>query len=162
MKDKIDLSVNGKPMKIVCISDHFMKESFYADCLVKFQGIELIANPYFGAKTRKEMRVMVHNIEANGSHAYELSQEIYDAVKEADLLMVHLCPVTRELMMAAPNLKYILLNRGGTENVDLKAAKEYSSAIASTAINPALCLVFSYSFPGLPRPTIKNILLPIL
>lgn len=124
MKEKINLAINGKPMKIVCISDHFMKESFYADCLAKFEGIELIANPYFGAKTRKEMRVMVHNIETNGSHAYELSQEIYDAVKEADLLMVHLCPVPRELMMAAPNLKYILLNRGGTENVDLKAAKE--------------------------------------
>ena len=55
MKEKINFAVNGKPLKIVCISDHFMKESFYADCLAKFDGIELIAKPYFGAKTRKEI-----------------------------------------------------------------------------------------------------------
>ena len=49
MRGKMNLAINGKPMKIVCISDHFMKESFYADCLAKFEGIKLIANPYFGA-----------------------------------------------------------------------------------------------------------------
>lgn len=124
MNNKMNLSKNGKAMKIVCISDHFMKESFYEDCLKKFEGIELIANPYFGANTRSEMRAMVHNIEAKGAYAYEVPGEIYDAVKEADIIMTHLCPVPRELMEAAPHLKYILLNRGGTENVDLKAAKE--------------------------------------
>jgi len=123
-KERINMAQNGKPMKIVCISDHFMEPSFYEECLKKFDGIELIANPYFGAKTRNEMRVMAHTIETKGPHAYELDQEIYDAVKEADLIMTHLCPVPRELMEAAPNLKYVLLNRGGTENVDIKACKE--------------------------------------
>lgn len=124
VKEKLNLSTDGKPMKIVCVSDHFMIESFYIDCLKKFEGIELISIPYFGAHTRKEMREMVHNIESKGPYAYEVPAEVYEAVKDADLLMVHLCPVPRELMEAAPNLKYILLNRGGTENVDLKAAKE--------------------------------------
>lgn len=124
MKQKINLAINGKPMKIVCVSDHFMVQSFYADCLNKFENVELIATPYFGAHTRKEMREMVHNIETKGPKAYEVPKEVYEAVKEADVLMVHLCPVPRELMEQAPNLKYILLNRGGTENVDLQAAKE--------------------------------------
>ena len=40
------------------------------------------------------------------------------------MLMVHLCPVPRAIMEAAPKLKYILTNRGGLENVDLEAAHE--------------------------------------
>lgn len=124
MCEKINLAQNGKPMKIVCLSDHFMKPSFYEECMKKFDGIEMIANPYFGPKTRNEMRVAAHNIETKGPTAYALPPEIYDAVKDADIIMTHLCPVPKELMEAAPHLKYVLLNRGGTENVDLKAAKE--------------------------------------
>lgn len=131
---KLNLAVNGKNMKIVCVSDHFMVESFYLDCLKKFEGLQLLSIPYFGAHTRKEMREMVHNIETKGPYAYELPKEVFDAVKDADILMVHLCPVPKELMLAAPNLKYILLNRGGTENVDIKSAKELGIPVLN---NPA-------------------------
>ena len=133
-KEKIDMSQNGTEMKIVCICDHFMEESFYTHCLENFTGIRLLATPYFGAKTRKEMRCMVHEIESKGPYAYEPPAEVFEAVKDADLIMTHLCPIPRELMQAAPNLKYILLNRGGTENVDLKAAKEMNIPVLN---NPA-------------------------
>ena len=56
VKEKINLAIDGKPLKIVCVSDHFMIESFYTDCLKKFEGVELISIPYFGAHNRKEMR----------------------------------------------------------------------------------------------------------
>ena len=134
MKQRIDLSINGRPLKIFCISDHFMEERFYTQGLKMFDGLEIIANPYFGAKTRNEMRVMAHNIETKGAYSYPLPDEFYEMVKEADVIMAHLCPIPRSLMEAAPNLKYILLNRGGTENVDLAAAKELGIPVLN---NPA-------------------------
>ncbi|MBQ1194957.1 MAG: 2-hydroxyacid dehydrogenase [Clostridia bacterium] len=111
-------------MKIVCVADHFMKEEFYRDCMAKFPGIELVSVPYFGSDSRNEMRAMADRIEKVGSRSYPAPAELYAAIKDADILMVHLCPVPRELLEAAPNLKYILTNRGGLENIDLEAAHE--------------------------------------
>lgn len=111
-------------MKIVCVADHFMKEEFYRDCMAKFPDIELISVPYFGSKSRNEMRAIVDRLEKEGAYSFPPPAELYEAVKDADILMVHLCPVPRDLMEAAPKLKYILTNRGGLENIDLKAAHE--------------------------------------
>ncbi len=111
-------------MKIVCVSDHFMEPKFYEDCLEKFPDVELVSIPFFGPKTRNEIRDVACRLEKEGAYSFPPPAEIYDAVKDADLLMVHLCPVPKQVMDAAPNLKYILTNRGGLENIDLDAAKE--------------------------------------
>lgn len=121
-------------MKIVCVSDHFMKEDFYLECLKQFPEVELISIPYFGPETRNEIRALADKLEKEGAYAFEPPAELYEAVKDADLLMVHLCPVPRQIMDAAPNLKYILTNRGGLENIDVDAAKELGIPIL---YNPA-------------------------
>ena len=45
-------------------------------------------------------------------------------MKKADVIFVHQCPVSREVIKEAENLKYILSCRGGVENIDMEAAKE--------------------------------------
>lgn len=132
--EKISLTNGREPLKIVCVCDHFLEEKFYRDCLSKFTDIELISIPYFGSHVRSEIRATVDKIEKDGPYAVPCPQEVYDAVRDADILMVHLCPIPRDLMEAAPKLKYILLNRGGTENVDLAAAKELGIPVLN---NPA-------------------------
>ena len=121
-------------MKIVCVADHFMEESFYRDCMAKFPEIELIDVPYFGSHSRNEMREMVDKLEKEGAYSFPPPAQLYESIKDADVLMVHLCPVPRDLMEAAPNLKYILTNRGGLENIDLAAAHELGIPILN---NPA-------------------------
>ncbi len=121
-------------MKIVCVADHFMKEEFYRDCMSLFPDVELISVPYFGARTRNEMRAIVDRLEKEGAYSFPPPQELYEAVKDADLLMVHLCPVPRDLMEAAPKLKYILTNRGGLENIDMQATHELGIPVLN---NPA-------------------------
>lgn len=111
-------------MKIVCVADHFMKEDFYRDCMAKFPGLELISVPYFGSRSRNEMRAIVDRLEREGAYSFPPPAELYEAIGDADVLMVHLCPIPRDLMEAAPKLKYILTNRGGLENIDLEAAHE--------------------------------------
>jgi len=126
--------IQTQKMKIVCVSDHFMKDEFYLDCLKQFPNIELIAMPYFGSRDRIEMRSMVDKLEKEGAYAFPPPDDIWEAIKDADLLMTHLCPIPRQLMEAAPNLKYILSNRGGLENIDMKAAHELGIPVLN---NPA-------------------------
>ena len=125
---------NEKKLKVACVADHFMIEDFYRKTLEEFKGFELVGMSYFGAHTREEMRAMVDVIEKVGAESYEPPQELYEHIKEAEVLVVHLCPVPRKLMEAAPNLKYILTNRGGLENIDVEAAKELGIHVIN---NPA-------------------------
>lgn len=125
---------NKKKLKVACVADHFMTEAFYRKTLEEFKDFELVGISYFGAHTREEMRAMVDVIEKVGAESYAPPQELYDHIKEAEILVVHLCPVSKKLMEAAPNLKYILTNRGGLENIDVEAAKELGIHIIN---NPA-------------------------
>ena len=111
-------------MKIVAVCDHYMKEEFYTDCFAKYEELELIATPYFGPHVREEMRALAHKIEHEGAYSVPVPDEVFAVIPEAEVLMVHLCPVTAQLMDSAPNLKYILTNRGGLENIDVAAARE--------------------------------------
>ena len=130
----IAMTGGRETLKIACVADHFLTEAFYRDCLKNFTDLEVTGIPYFGTKTREEMRVIVDHIERDGAYAVKPPKEVYDAVADADILMVHLCPVPRDLMEAAPNLKYILTNRGGLENIDMEAAKELGIPVIN---NPA-------------------------
>ncbi len=125
---------NAKKLKVACVADHFMTEDFYRSAIKEFDSFELIGISYFGAHTREEMRAMVDHIEKVGAESYPAPQELYDHIKDAEVLIVHLCPVSRALMEAAPNLKYILSNRGGLENIDVDAAKELGIHVIN---NPA-------------------------
>lgn len=121
-------------MKAIAVSDAFITEQDYRKAFAQYPQMELIAVPFFGLQDRQAMRDVVHTIERGGPEAVEPPQELYELIGDVELLMVHLCPVTRKLLEHAPNLKYILTNRGGTENVDIQAATELGIAILS---NPA-------------------------
>ena len=125
---------NQKKLKVACVADHFMTEDFYRATFKEFERFELIGISYFGAHTREEMRAMVDRIEKMGAESYAPPQELYAHIKEATVLVVHLCPVSRKLMESAPNLKYILTNRGGLENIDVEAARELGIHVIN---NPA-------------------------
>ena len=77
---------------------------------------------YFGSYDRHEMRNVVKTIETGGFETLPLPEGLEEAMADAEVLMVHLCPVTKKLIEKAPNLKLILCNRGGHENLDIAAA----------------------------------------
>lgn len=121
-------------MKTIAVADAFLKEEYYRACFEKHPGYQLSQVIHFGSPDRKSMRDPIHMIERNGPDAVEPPEALYTAVEDADVLMVHLCPVNRRVIERGKNLKVILLNRGGTENVDLKAAAEHNIAVLN---NPA-------------------------
>ncbi len=89
---------------------------------------------YFGSTDRHEMRNTVKVIETGGFETLPLPEGLEEAMAEAEVLMVHLCPVTRKLIEKSPKLKLILCNRGGHENLDIQAATEHGIAVL---LNPA-------------------------
>lgn len=110
-------------MKSVLVGDVFITPEMMIAGAEKYSDVvDSLTCFYFGRPNRKSMRDTVKTIERGGREEVELPAGLIKAVADAELIMVHLCPVTKALIAAAPKLKYILCNRGGHENIDVEAA----------------------------------------
>jgi D-3-phosphoglycerate dehydrogenase len=89
---------------------------------------------FWGSRDKGEMRTKVKNLELGGPTAEQFPEALLDSGAEAEILMIHLCPVPRALIEAMPKLRIIASTRGGVENVDVEAASEHGIAVIS---NPA-------------------------
>ena len=122
-------------MKCVAIGDIFITPEMMKDAMVKSGSIvDECKYFFFGLNNRKAMRDTVKAIERGNRDKIDLPNGVMDAMEEAELIMVHLCPVTGKMIAAASRLKYILCNRGGVENIDVEAAKVRGIAVIN---NPA-------------------------
>ena len=122
-------------MKIVCVGDAYITDVMMRDGLRPFLGKDdSVTIFFFGDPDQTVMRDMAKFIEAGGREEIEVPHGLFEAVADADLLIVHLCPVTRRLIEAAPKLKAIMSCRGGLENIDVQAATEHNVIVSN---NPA-------------------------
>ena len=64
-------------MKILAISDHFVRSEHYEECLSNYPEYEL-ETVFFGTEDRFEMRDIFHKIERKGPEAWPVPQEVYD------------------------------------------------------------------------------------
>lgn len=112
-------------MKMVVVSDayitHDMMKEAVESCKLEHIEVEYF---YFGLENRGEMREIVREIEKGNRDEMVLPQGYEESIKDADIVMMHLCPLTKTLINKAKNLKYVLCNRGGLENIDVDAATE--------------------------------------
>lgn len=110
-------------MKCVAVGDIFITPDMMQKGIERFSGLvfDHVDYFYFGLNSRSEMRGVVKTIETGGFETLDLPEGLLEAVEDADVLMCHLCPVTKTLLDRAPKLKLVLCNRGGHENVDLAA-----------------------------------------
>ena len=120
-------------MKFLVAYDHFVRKEHYEELFANFPEHQLVTVMY-GAEDRVIMRDMFHEVEVNGPDAVEIPQAMYDEVEDADVIITHLCPIPAKLIEKGKNLKAILTNRGGLENVAVKAATERNIPILN---NPA-------------------------
>ena len=120
-------------MKIVAVSDHFVRTEHYEACFAKYPEYEL-KTFFFGTEDRFEMRDIFHKIERNGPEAWPIPEEIYTEIEDADVLMVHICPVPASLIARGKKLRAILTNRGGLENIAVEEATKRNIPVLN---NPA-------------------------
>lgn len=120
-------------MKIVAVSDHFVRTEHYEECFKKYPEFEL-KTIFFGTESRVEMRDIFHKIEKIGPEAWPIPDELYTEIEDADVLMVHTCPVPASLIARGKKLRAILTNRGGLENIAVEEATKRGIPILN---NPA-------------------------
>ncbi|MBE6795244.1 MAG: 3-phosphoglycerate dehydrogenase [Ruminococcaceae bacterium] len=123
-------------MKCVAIGDNFittdmMKKGIESYQYLSFDSIEYF---FFGLHSRHEMRHIVKVIETGGFETLDLPEGLLEAVEDADVIMCHLCPITKTVLERAKKLKLILCNRGGHENIDVAACTERNIAVL---LNPS-------------------------
>ena len=118
-------------MKCVAIGDIFITPDMMKAGIEPYPNLQFSSVEYFffGLKSRTEMRKIVKIIETGGFETLELPEGLLDAVDDADVIMCHLCPITKKVLERAHNLKLVLCNRGGHENIDIEACTQKNVAV---------------------------------
>ena len=122
-------------MKTVCVGDAFITPDMMRVGVAPFlkaeDSLEVL---FWSQEDREAMRETARLLETGHRDSLPIPALLPKAVKDADLLIVHLCPVTGSLLDNAPRLKAVLSCRGGVENLDVEAATERGIIISN---NPA-------------------------
>ena len=112
-------------MNIICVADAYVTSEMMENGVRPYiSSSDSLKICFFGEENRIDMRDTVKAIEAMKRDILPIPKELEDNIANCDVLIVHLCPVTRKLLEKADNLKAILSCRGGTENIDIAAANE--------------------------------------
>ena len=122
-------------MKIVCIGDTFITDEMMENGVRPYlkEGDEMKVF-FFGERDKALMRDIIKGIEARQLEGIAIPEGVEEAMAEADLLIVHLCPIRRDLIEKSKNLKAIMSCRGGLENIVVEAATENNIIVSN---NPA-------------------------
>lgn len=121
-------------MKIVCVGDLLLPPEMMEEGIRGFARYDQKKFFYFGPVTHEEMRIYIKNMETTGSQCVPVPAEIMEAFEDADVIMTHQCPIPSQVFEKSKNLKLLLTNRGGIENIDLTAA---TKAKVPVVANPA-------------------------
>ncbi len=109
-------------MKILVIGDVVVPVELLVEAAQSLDPEAEIVTSYWDTGAREEFNRHSLNLEKNGPTAEKVPDDAYDKVKDADMLLVHFCPVPEDLIEAGKNLKLIGTCRGGMEHVDVAAA----------------------------------------
>jgi len=121
-------------MKIVCVGDLLLTPEMMKEATPAYPRYDEAKYFFFGPESRTEMRAYIKKMEAEGSRCVPVPEEILKEIEDADVLQVHMVPVPAEVFQRARNLKIVMSNRGGTENIDIEAATAAGVPVIS---NPA-------------------------
>jgi D-3-phosphoglycerate dehydrogenase len=88
------------------------------------QPIEVTCFDWYADLTKEEFQAKIKIIEQGGPQAVDIPDGILEAMKKAEYLLVHIAPVSKEMLEAAPLLKMIGTSRGGLEHIDLETVSK--------------------------------------
>ncbi len=111
-------------MKIVVVGDLIVSCELLAEAAKELKPNEniTIKTIYWPAKDRKDFQKKALHLETDGPEAEQAPPELYEEIVDAEILLVHFCPVSADLIGKGKKLKLIGTCRGGMEHVDVSAA----------------------------------------
>lgn len=120
-------------MNIVGIGDLLIPENFIREGFHNFeQAGASLKTVSWKLGDYEELQNINLLIETRGSEAYEVPDDILEAVRDADIIITQFCPINRRVLDACSRLKAVGVLRGGIENVNLPYASERGVAVFHT------------------------------
>jgi len=112
----------GGNIKIVVVGDAGTSPEYFAKMAsnLAFEDAHVVALEWPG--TIAEIQARLLNIELNGPEAEAPPAALIEEIIDADVLLVHVCPVPDAVIRAGKNLRLIGLCRGGLDNLDVNSA----------------------------------------
>ena len=112
-------------MKILCLCDYAARPEVVAPLkgLEKY-GADVVFMKDEEVQTIDALFEYMFKMEQEGADAYPAYPPLLEAVKDADILVVHITAVNTEVLAAAAKLKYVAVLRGGIENVQEAVCRE--------------------------------------
>jgi len=111
-------------MKILVIGDVVVPVELLVEAAQSLVPDAEVITSYWDTGKREKFNRHSQNIEKNGPSAERIPEDAFEKIVEADILLVHFCPVSEDLIAAGENLKLIGTCRGGLEHVDVAAASK--------------------------------------
>lgn len=116
-------------MKAVVIGDPLVASQTLVDAAkqLKVAGTldQIVAFEWHSDLRKEAFQEKIQLIEQHGPEAVAIPEGILAELVDADYLLCHYAPVSREMIAAGSSLKLVGTCRGGLENVNLEALKEY-------------------------------------
>lgn len=110
--------------KIVIVGDIIVSPELMKDAAEKIhtKDQKIFKTFMWETKDREDFQRKALNIEKNGPEAEDIPNGLTVEIEDADILLVHFCPVPKKLIEKAEHLKLIGTCRGGMEHIDVAAA----------------------------------------
>ncbi|NND89547.1 MAG: 2-hydroxyacid dehydrogenase [Granulosicoccus sp.] len=119
--------------RVAIIGDHFMLPEIFEQKLLDVCGDQV------SIRTRKDdwpdlpMEHGYHGSQLVGlKEFFGAPDDVVDFVGNAQTLVTHLAPMSREMFQSLPDLKLVAVSRGGPVNIDMQAAKEHGVLVVNT------------------------------
>lgn len=81
------------------------------------QPITIAKYEWFANLNKEDFQEKIKLIEQEGPEQVEIPEGILEDLQDSDYLLVHIAPISKEMLDAAPNLKLIGTCRGGVEHI---------------------------------------------
>jgi len=86
----------------------------------------------FKSEDRSDIRRTWRNVEENGPAAEPPPEDLPALIMDVDILAIHICPISRDMLDRARKFRIISTARSGVENIDVQAATERGIAVLNT------------------------------
>lgn len=108
--------------QIVVVGDPFVPSASLVEAAQQLdlpQSSKIKAFDWYPEYSREAFRQIVKQIEHAGPNDFPLPEGLMEAMKTAEILLVHIAPVSQAMLQVAGNLQLIGTCRGGLEHIDL-------------------------------------------
>lgn len=113
--------------KVVVVGDGLVSADVLEEAAFELaieQPIEVKKYKWYSELNKEQFQEKIKIIEQNGPENVAIPEGILTDLADADYLLVHIAPISKAMLEAAPNLKLIGTCRGGLEHIALEEVKE--------------------------------------